>query len=168
MSGGLIGSDEEVTSSDLYPCSALSASSVLIGCAEEDNYIPQKRVQDTLSHLQMHHVKFDKVIVGGSDHVIHPEEQSLLRVYLHNVLHASDSRKNAKLGEGSRSHEKGDPYSYLAGYRGYLQSEALPGTIPLDQRMPRDVPYGLYFEYVNGTPFTAPRGLYFLWNCPFL
>jgi homogentisate 1,2-dioxygenase len=35
------------------------------------------------------------------------------------------------------------------------ESEALPGALPRRQNAPRPAPYGLYPEYLNGTPFTV-------------
>jgi homogentisate 1,2-dioxygenase len=46
---------------------------------------------------------------------------------------------------------------YLRGFGNSLESEALPGALPVGRNNPRAVPYGLYAEQVSGTAFTAPR-----------
>ena len=48
-------------------------------------------------------------------------------------------------------------YEYLSGFRAYLQSEALPGTVPQRQRSPRFPAHGLIAECITGSPFCAPR-----------
>lgn len=47
--------------------------------------------------------------------------------------------------------------SYQSGFGNALHSEALPGALPRLQNGPRDVPYGLYAEQINGTGFTVRR-----------
>ncbi len=46
----------------------------------------------------------------------------------------------------------------LSGFGNTLASEALPGALPRAQNTPRELPYGLYPESLNGTPFTTARG----------
>ena len=48
-------------------------------------------------------------------------------------------------------------YSYLAGFGNYVQSEALPGALPVAQNSPQVCAYGLYAEQLTGSAFTAPR-----------
>lgn len=50
-----------------------------------------------------------------------------------------------------------EEYSYLNGYMSLHESEALKGAVPRDQRSPKEVPYGLIAEVINGSPFGAPR-----------
>ncbi len=45
----------------------------------------------------------------------------------------------------------------LAGFGNHLQSEALPGTLPVGRNSPQRVAHGLYAEQLSGTAFTAPR-----------
>jgi homogentisate 1,2-dioxygenase len=45
----------------------------------------------------------------------------------------------------------------LEGFGAPLQSEALPGALPLHQNSPRHAPYGLYPEQLSGTAFGLPR-----------
>ena len=47
--------------------------------------------------------------------------------------------------------------SYLTGFGGHFESEAIEGALPRTQNSPRRAPLGLYPEQINGTPFTAPR-----------
>ena len=47
--------------------------------------------------------------------------------------------------------------SYVTGFGGHFESEAIAGALPRAQNSPRRAPLGLYAEQINGTPFTAPR-----------
>ena len=49
--------------------------------------------------------------------------------------------------------------AYQAGLGNELQTEALPGALPLGQNSPQRPPLGLVSELVSGTTFTAPRAL---------
>jgi homogentisate 1,2-dioxygenase len=46
---------------------------------------------------------------------------------------------------------------YLSGFGNEHASEALPGALPVGRNSPRQPPFGLYAEQLNGTAFTAPR-----------
>jgi homogentisate 1,2-dioxygenase len=48
---------------------------------------------------------------------------------------------------------------YLSGFGNEFASEALPGALPRTQVAPQMAPLGLYVEELNGTAFTAPRGV---------
>ena len=48
---------------------------------------------------------------------------------------------------------------YQAGFGNEFASEAVDGALPRDQNSPQKTPFGLYVEEVNGTAFTAPRGV---------
>ena len=48
---------------------------------------------------------------------------------------------------------------YLSGFGNEFASEAVPGALPRDQNAPQKPPLGLYIEELNGTAFTAPRGV---------
>ena len=50
-----------------------------------------------------------------------------------------------------------DPYQYLAGFGNELQSELIPGALPIGQNSPQICPYGLYAEQVTGKSFAASR-----------
>ena len=47
--------------------------------------------------------------------------------------------------------------TYLSGFNGTFESEALPGALPVGRNNPQKCPYGLYAEQLSGTAFTAPR-----------
>lgn len=49
--------------------------------------------------------------------------------------------------------------SYHHGFGNEFASEALAGALPRDQVAPQKAPFGLYVEELNGTAFTAPRGV---------
>jgi homogentisate 1,2-dioxygenase len=51
----------------------------------------------------------------------------------------------------------GDDLSYISGFGNALSSEARPGALPRRQNSPREVPFGLYAEQINGTGFTVDR-----------
>lgn len=46
---------------------------------------------------------------------------------------------------------------YLSGFGSYVESEAVPGALPVGQNSPQKTPFGLYAEQVSGSAFTAPR-----------
>ncbi|KAL1530857.1 hypothetical protein AB1Y20_001751 [Prymnesium parvum] len=46
---------------------------------------------------------------------------------------------------------------YLGGFHNHVETEALPGTLPVGQNSPQHLPHGLYAEQLSGTAFTAPR-----------
>jgi homogentisate 1,2-dioxygenase len=48
---------------------------------------------------------------------------------------------------------------YQSGFGNDFTSEALPGALPVGQSNPQKPAYGLYTEEINGTSFTAPRGV---------
>ena len=47
--------------------------------------------------------------------------------------------------------------AYQSGFGNEHQTEALAGALPVGQRSPQRVAYGLYAEQFSGTAFTAPR-----------
>jgi homogentisate 1,2-dioxygenase len=49
------------------------------------------------------------------------------------------------------------PAPPLVGFGNFHETEALPGALPHAQNTPRNAPYGLYPEQINGTSFVAPR-----------
>ncbi|KAF2158854.1 hypothetical protein M409DRAFT_71414 [Zasmidium cellare ATCC 36951] len=50
-----------------------------------------------------------------------------------------------------------EKYTYLTGFGGYHESEALPGTLPEAQSTPQKPSYGLYTERISGSSFVAAR-----------
>lgn len=47
--------------------------------------------------------------------------------------------------------------SYMSGFGNSLETEALPGALPVGRNSPQKCAYGLYAEQLSGSPFTAPR-----------
>lgn len=48
-------------------------------------------------------------------------------------------------------------FTYMSGFGGSVETEALPGALPKGRNNPQICPYGLYAEQLSGTAFTAPR-----------
>src|ERR1700761_7939112 len=47
---------------------------------------------------------------------------------------------------------------YLSGFGNHVETEAIPGTLPVGRNSPQRVKRGLYAEQFSGSAFTAPRG----------
>lgn len=47
--------------------------------------------------------------------------------------------------------------SYLTGFGGHFESEAVPGSLPKGRNSPQQPAFGLYAEQLSGSAFTAPR-----------
>lgn len=43
------------------------------------------------------------------------------------------------------------------GFASYVETEAVPGALPIGRNSPQKTPFGLYAEQLSGTAFTAPR-----------
>lgn len=143
LSGGICGSDEEVASEPAI--NRLEGMQFILGCSEEDAHVPQNRVKATMSELHKLGAVVKCDIFPGKDHKIFPTSAAAARCLI------------ASLTSRVAADSIHDPYTYLSGYTGYLESEALPQAVPRNQKFPRDVSYGLYAETVTGTPFCAPR-----------
>jgi len=50
-----------------------------------------------------------------------------------------------------------DDIQYQTGFGNHLRSEAVPGALPPRQNFPREAPFGLIAEQLNGTGFTLER-----------
>ena len=50
-----------------------------------------------------------------------------------------------------------DELDYLTGFGAHLQSEAVPGALPIGRNSPQRPAFGLYAEQMSGSAFTAPR-----------
>lgn len=57
----------------------------------------------------------------------------------------------------STGRRKEQPLEYVSGFGNAVQTEALPGALPVGRNSPQKCPYGLYAEQLSGTAFTAPR-----------
>src|SRR3954471_4289013 len=50
-----------------------------------------------------------------------------------------------------------DALSYMTGFGGHFESEAVPGALPKGRNSPQRPAFGLYTEQLSGSSFTAPR-----------
>ncbi|ORY58410.1 homogentisate 1,2-dioxygenase [Pseudomassariella vexata] len=50
-----------------------------------------------------------------------------------------------------------EKYRYKNGFGSYVETEAVPGALPVGYNSPQQPPHGLYAEKLSGTAFTAPR-----------
>jgi homogentisate 1,2-dioxygenase len=64
--------------------------------------------------------------------------------------HATDRATSSPSAAGSK-------LDYLSGFGNGLETEALPGALPVGRNSPQRCAYGLYAEQLSGSPFTAPR-----------
>jgi homogentisate 1,2-dioxygenase len=49
------------------------------------------------------------------------------------------------------------PLSYMSGFGGSFETEAVAGALPVGQNSPQKTPFGLFAEQLSGSAFTAPR-----------
>jgi homogentisate 1,2-dioxygenase len=75
---------------------------------------------------------------------------STMEEHQHDHHHKEDRKEDD-------NNEIDDDLQYLSGFGNTLQSECLPGALPIGRNNPRIVPYNLYTEQLTGTAFTAPR-----------
>jgi homogentisate 1,2-dioxygenase len=77
------------------------------------------------------------------------------------LIVTSDTRNAPSLpGAAARGFLRGtmsNDLSYLTGFGGHFESEAVPGALPKGRNSPQRPAYGLYTEQLSGTAFTAPR-----------
>ena len=50
------------------------------------------------------------------------------------------------------------PLTYMTGFGGYFESEAVAGSLPRGRNSPQRPPFGLYAEQLSGSAFTMARG----------
>jgi homogentisate 1,2-dioxygenase len=50
-------------------------------------------------------------------------------------------------------------YNYMSGFGNHVETEGVPGALPIGRNSPQRVSHGLYAEQFSGSAFTAPRGL---------
>lgn len=70
LSGGLIGTDEEVAHN---LGGDLAETPIYIGCDENDPHIPLSRVHATFEYLKSHGALVDEQIYQGLGHTVHPD-----------------------------------------------------------------------------------------------
>lgn len=49
-------------------------------------------------------------------------------------------------------------FDYMSGFGNHVETEAIPGTLPVGRNSPQRIQHGLYAEQFSGSAFTAPRG----------
>ena len=151
MSGAFCGSDAELDVDGVYPCTALGSTPVILGCAEKDAHVPAARVTRTADMLTRSGAQVHAQLYPGTQHRIYEASAARAR----SLLNAERAKRR---GGGGGTSLTTDPYQYLFGFKAQLLSEAIPNTVPRNQRSPRFVPHGLVAECINGSPFCAPRG----------
>jgi homogentisate 1,2-dioxygenase len=117
-----------------------------MGCAEADSHVPESRIELSVSALRSLGARVQVDVFPGAEHKIFGRSMDRVRVLF-----------NAELAKISGVRSARDPFPYLTGYMGYLESEALPEAVPRNQKSPHTVPYGLYAESISGSPMCAPR-----------
>lgn len=117
-----------------------ATSGVLVHCGSSagDPYISREVWEAGVDRLRAAGAVVSASLNPGNEHTIHPGDDVALR--------AAVARAAA-----------GDLLDYQAGYGAALRSEALPNALPGTQNSPRNVPYGLLAEQLNGTGFTVRR-----------
>jgi phospholipase/carboxylesterase len=150
FSGGLIGADEEINLEN-YCGDSIEGVRVLMGCADLDDHVPIGRIRVTCELLQAKGALLDCDIFSGStEHKIFPLSAKKVAKAWTTI---SQQAKNVE--------DYTDDLMYLSGFGNALQSEALPGTVPGNQRFPTNPAYGLVAEVMTGSSFCAPRGVNF-------
>jgi phospholipase/carboxylesterase len=111
LSGGLCGSDDEVSDVTRYPASALTGVSVILGCSEQDSHVPQERVQKTTTILErLGHATVICDLYPGADHKIFDTSATKVRSFFNSLKAKVNSAQNLR-----------DPFKYLHGYMGILE-----------------------------------------------
>ena len=148
MSGGLCGSDEDVkkvfVKKDMKGYAFLPAQRKMPTC---------QRARSNISKLFSEcGAEVSLQLYEGSAHRIFEASASRARSLL---AQEEARRRGAKLVRQERAIKI---HEYLCGFKAHLLSEAIPNSVPRNQRSPRHVPQGLIAECVTGSPFCAPRG----------
>jgi homogentisate 1,2-dioxygenase len=131
LSGASIGGADE----QIVPAPALAGTPVLLGASRSDPWLKREDAERTAEHLKRGGLDVMLVMAAGETHTLHAEHRLLAR-----PLITGRATPSAPRGFGNEQ-----------------EAEALPGSIPTAQNVPRRGPYGLYPEQINGTGFTARR-----------
>lgn len=131
LSGATMGPEDE----QLVPAPALAGTPVLLGASRGDPWLKREDAERTAARLAQGGLDVTLVMAAGESHALHAEHRLLAR-----PLVTGRPAESAPHGFGNEQ-----------------QVEALPGSIPASQNVPRHGPYGLYPEQINGTGFTARR-----------
>lgn len=106
----------------------------------EDVWIPSEAREETVALLREAGVDLNLHLRPGGAHAIQPDDLMALSRAVELAMQMDD-------------------LEYQAGFGNNMSSEAKAGALPRDQNAPRQVPYGLYAEQINGTGFTVERAL---------
>lgn len=130
LAGAALGRGDE-----LEGLPALNATRVLLSASEQDPWVELAHVEHTAERLRE----------LGADVALVREPGD---------AHEPSFRARAAARELVRGVAAAAP---LGGFGNVHETEALPGALPRTQNSPRNAPYGLYPEQINGTSFAAPR-----------
>jgi homogentisate 1,2-dioxygenase len=108
---------------------------VLLGVSHGDRWLDLADVQATARQLEAAGAKVSLVLEPGDAHSMSGQQRARARELL--------------IGEASSEAQWGFGNAH--------SSEALPGALPREQNTPRQAPYGLFAEQINGTGFIGPR-----------
>lgn len=111
----------------------LAGTRVLMGASFGDPWLNTEEIELTSRQLQQAGCQVQLEMVPGDAHTIHERHRLLARRIL------SDHDGDLTYG----------------GFRGTVETESLPGALPIGRNNPRTVRYGLYAEQVNASGFTA-------------
>jgi homogentisate 1,2-dioxygenase len=131
LSGATLGAEDE----QLVPAPALAGTPVLLGASRADPWLKREDAERTAEHLRQGGLEVTLVMAAGDTHALHAEHRLLARPLL-----TGRPTPAAPRGFGNEQ-----------------EVEALPGSVPAEQNVPRHGPYGLFPEQINGTGFTARR-----------
>jgi homogentisate 1,2-dioxygenase len=109
-----------------------------LGAASSDPFIARDVFDAAIARFRAAGADVDATTVPGDAHGIHAPDDAALRSAIERAA-------------------AGDPLDYQYGFGSTLATEARPHALPRDQNSPREVPYGLFAEQINGTGFTARR-----------
>lgn len=118
----------------------LSGVEVYLGIARRDQWVKLAHTDETAAALRGAGADVSYDIADTDEHSIRPAD---LEGFARNL-------------EITMNH---DDLAYQHGFGNALASEARPGALPKLQNGPRQTPFGLYAEQLNGTGFTLRRHL---------
>ncbi|MCR9164173.1 MAG: iron-containing alcohol dehydrogenase [Nannocystaceae bacterium] len=112
---------------------------VTLSVSEDDPWVPLETFRATVAALEASGADVRARVRPGEAHHIDDHERAALRDALQTLMNDDDA------------------LTYQTGLGNTFATEAVPGTLPLDQNSPRKVPRGLHAEQINGTGFTVER-----------
>lgn len=116
---------------------AARAVRVHVGGAASDPWVTRETLEAAATALRAAGADVSFALVPGATHAIHPPDDAALVRAVERAV-------------------QGD-LSYQSGFGNALETEAVRGALPRHQNSPREVPYGLFAEQINGTSFGVRR-----------